>query len=358
MVLDILTSNPEVWSKTVFLIMYDENDGYFDHVVAPTAPASAAQGASTVDTAGEFNSGDGQPFGLGPRVPLFAISPWSTGGYVCSQVFDHTSVIRFLEQRFGVMEPNISPWRRAVCGDLTTAFDFANPNPAVPKLPDTRPAISKAAATRHLPEPQQSPHQAMPVQEPGTRPARPIPYALSVNGQDGGGGQFNIAFANTGSIGSSFHLYDLKSNAAPLLYTIGAGDTLAASCTPGGTGGAYSFRVQGANGFVRWFSGTVGDLAQPQVTLNEDAATGSVCLHIVNRGSAAITVQVADAAYGAANQSKQLQGGASWTLNWPLDASAQWYDLQVTTTGDAAFQQRFAGHVETGKVSSSDPANY
>ncbi|MGC3526624.1 alkaline phosphatase family protein, partial [Pseudomonas aeruginosa] len=68
-----------------------------------------------------------QPNGLGPRVPMYVISPWSKGGWVTSQVFDHTSVIRFLEQRFGVMEPNISAWRRAVCGDLTSAFNFANP---------------------------------------------------------------------------------------------------------------------------------------------------------------------------------------------------------------------------------------
>ena len=66
------------------------------------------------------------PYGGGVRVPLLAVSPWSTGGYVCSETFDHTSLIRFVEARFGVVEPNITPWRRAVFGDLTSCFDFAS----------------------------------------------------------------------------------------------------------------------------------------------------------------------------------------------------------------------------------------
>lgn len=57
--------------------------------------------------------------------------------FVRSQVFDHTSVIRFIETRFGVYEPNITAWRRAVCGDLTTAFDFRTPDSRIPPLPDT-----------------------------------------------------------------------------------------------------------------------------------------------------------------------------------------------------------------------------
>src|SRR5208282_1064863 len=70
--------------------------------------------------------------GLGERVPCIIILPWSRGGYVCSQVFDHTSVIRFIEQWTGVKDPNLSAWRRQVCGDLTSAFNFANPNTNFP----------------------------------------------------------------------------------------------------------------------------------------------------------------------------------------------------------------------------------
>ena len=116
-VLDALTADPKVWARTVLLITYDENDGFFDHVV----PAYPTAGSSTVDLRDEFlaasNGHVAGPYGLGQRVPMLVVSPWSTGGFVCSEVYDHTSIIRFVEKRFGVHEPNISPWRRAVCGD-------------------------------------------------------------------------------------------------------------------------------------------------------------------------------------------------------------------------------------------------
>ncbi len=131
--LDALTSNPEVWSKTAFFLCYDENDGFFDHVVPPTVPASKAQGLSTVDTVNEYFEGNSEypagSIGFGVRVPMLVISPWSKGGYVSSEFFDHTSLIRFIEQRFGphnpkLVEPNITPWRRAVSGDLDFGIQF------------------------------------------------------------------------------------------------------------------------------------------------------------------------------------------------------------------------------------------
>jgi phospholipase C len=131
--LDALTANPAVWSKTVLFINYDEEGGFFDHMVPPTPPANSSLGASTVKTTNELYAGDSShpagPYGLGMRVPMLVVSPWSKGGWVDSQVFDHTSVIRFLEARFGVTESNITPWRRAVTGDLTSAFNFARPTP-------------------------------------------------------------------------------------------------------------------------------------------------------------------------------------------------------------------------------------
>src|SRR4029453_18944896 len=145
-VLDALTSNPQVWSKTVLLVTYDENDGFFDHLVPPTPPRSPANGPSTVDTSDEIFAGrpgnPRGPYGLGIRVPMIVVSPWSKGGWVCSEVFDHTSLIRFIDRRFGpghpdLTETNITDWRRAICGDLTAAFDFATPNTARVPLPDT-----------------------------------------------------------------------------------------------------------------------------------------------------------------------------------------------------------------------------
>ncbi|HMA50542.1 MAG TPA: phospholipase C, phosphocholine-specific, partial [Magnetospirillaceae bacterium] len=125
-ILTALASNPAVWAKTVFILNYDENDGFFDHMPPPIPAIKPKFGASTVDTEGEALGSE--PFGLGPRVPALIVSPWTKGGWVNSEVFDHTSVIRFLEARFGVKEPNITPWRRAVTGDLTSAFDFAKPD--------------------------------------------------------------------------------------------------------------------------------------------------------------------------------------------------------------------------------------
>jgi phospholipase C len=143
-IFDILVSNPDVFSKTVFIVNYDEGDGSFDHIVSPTPPAAAGFGASTVSIANEIVTGSGEPagflsgpIGLSTRVPFMAISPWSKGGYVNSQVFDHSSLIKFIEKRFRVFEPNISQWRRAVVGDLASMFNFANPNHGHVKLSST-----------------------------------------------------------------------------------------------------------------------------------------------------------------------------------------------------------------------------
>ena len=121
--LEALASNPRVFSKSVFFLMYDENDGYFDHVPPPTAPPGTADEYLERDppaAAGGING----PIGLGFRVPMIVISPFSAGGFVSSEVYDHTSTIRFMERIFGVEEPNISAWRRQTCGDLTESLNL------------------------------------------------------------------------------------------------------------------------------------------------------------------------------------------------------------------------------------------
>ncbi|WP_158884467.1 alkaline phosphatase family protein [Amycolatopsis anabasis] len=133
---DAIAANPDVWKKTVFILTYDENDGFFDHVFPPIPAAG---------TADEFV--DGTPIGLGFRVPTVIVSPWTAGGYVCSERFDHSSLIRFLEARFGVREPHISEWRRKTVGDLTSAFRFTKP-PA--RFPSENERLRYAATVRHL----------------------------------------------------------------------------------------------------------------------------------------------------------------------------------------------------------------
>lgn len=154
--IDAVAANPDVWAKTAFILNYDENDGIFDHVVPPTAPAG---------TPLEYIGG--LPIGAGFRVPCILISPWTTGGRVCSELFDHTSVLRFLEHFTGVREPNISPWRRRTFGDLTAAFRFDHADSHSPTLPDTATELSLAKyGASSLPKPElPGANQRFPKQE-------------------------------------------------------------------------------------------------------------------------------------------------------------------------------------------------
>ncbi|BCJ33974.1 putative non-hemolytic phospholipase C [Actinocatenispora thailandica] len=170
-VLDALGSRPDVWAKTVFVIVYDENDGLFDHVPPPRPPEGTPGEWVTVDPLPAGAVGIAGPVGPGYRVPALVISPWSTGGWVCSEPFDHTSQLRFLERRFGVRESNISAWRRRTVGDLTSALRLGHAAPRFPRLPDPTPLLAveqREAAT--LPLPTVPTSQQVPHQEPGHRP--------------------------------------------------------------------------------------------------------------------------------------------------------------------------------------------
>jgi phospholipase C len=136
-VLAALVSNPEVWSKTVLFHMYDENDGFFDHVPPPVAPHGTAGEYVTVSPLPRDANDIAGPVGMGFRVPMLVLSPFSRGGHVASEVFDHTSQLRFLEERFGVRAPNISAWRRRVAGDLTSTLHPRTGDASVPTLPST-----------------------------------------------------------------------------------------------------------------------------------------------------------------------------------------------------------------------------
>jgi phospholipase C len=175
-----LFANPSVWAKTVVFITYDENGGFFDHVAPMVAPPGTPGEEVTVSPLPADAAGVARPIGLGFRVPMLVVSPFSRGGYVCSDRFDHTSMLRFLETRFGVEVPNLSVWRRSVTGDLTSTLDLTKPDLSVPSLP--APTAEQVAAPRGCP-----PHEIiakvptyqapagppMPTQEPGTAKRRP-----------------------------------------------------------------------------------------------------------------------------------------------------------------------------------------
>jgi phospholipase C len=166
-ILETLVSKPEVWAKTVFLVVYDENGGWFDHVAPPTpgplvtltngvAAQSGAAYRGEYVTPGALRSvypasspADSQgvlgPVGLGFRVPALVVSPFSAGGWVCPDVFDHVSTLKFIEKVFlpagtllGDDGLDVSPWRYEAVGDLTSALPgLASPVTAVAPLPPT-----------------------------------------------------------------------------------------------------------------------------------------------------------------------------------------------------------------------------
>jgi phospholipase C len=169
--LDALASNPKVFAKTVFFLNYDENDGFFDHVPPPVAPPGmAGEYLSTLPSAAGGIAG---PIGLGFRVPMIVVSPLSAGGYLSSQVYDHTSTIRFMEQVFGVEEPNISAWRRQTCGDLTGALNLrAGRRASFPSLPFNY-LLNQYVNSQDQNPPVVPTSQTLPTQEPGSRPQVP-----------------------------------------------------------------------------------------------------------------------------------------------------------------------------------------
>ena len=172
-------ANPAIWAKTVLFLTFDENGGFFDHVPPTTAPPGTpgeyVTAAAVPDPTSIGSPAISGPIGLGFRVPMLVISPFSRGGFVSSDLFDHTSVLRFLETRFGAEVPNLSAWRRATVGDMTSAFNFKAPDTSIPNLPATLPAVSQAIqqCANNLAgfTPYTVPAtQTAPVQETGTAP--------------------------------------------------------------------------------------------------------------------------------------------------------------------------------------------
>ncbi|MFH8238334.1 phosphocholine-specific phospholipase C [Streptomyces sp. NPDC018321] len=356
-VLDALTSNPAVWAKTALFITYDENDGFFDHLVPPLPPKSAARGRSTVDVSLDVFEGSAKHregfYGLGPRVPMLVVSPWSKGGFVCSETFDHTSIIRFMERRFGVREPQISPWRRAICGDLTSAFDFSRKDSRPARLPDTD-AYEPPDRERHpdyRPTPPADPD--MPRQERGLRPARPLRYAPHVDGAvDAAAGRFTLTFASGPRAGAAFLVTSGNRTDGPWTYTTEAGKSIADTWNSAYSDGSYDLTVHGPNGFLRAFRGP-NKVTGCEVTARH---TGDdLRLTLTNAGSGTARLRVTDG-YGGRSRTVTVRPGATVHHTVDLARSRRWYDVTVTSESDPAFLRRLAGHVENGRPGVSDPA--
>ena len=389
--LDILTKNPDVWKKTIFVLTYDENDGYFDHVppfVPPHPDGRDGAVANGVNTADEYvtaaqeriRSGDEaatleSPIGLGFRVPMVVASPWSKGGWVNSEVFDLTSPLQFLEhfleKKTGkqIKETNISAWRRLVCGDMTSVF-----RPATGAEAPVMEALGRDAyverifssKTKGLPEDYILVNTAAPQwpkQEPGTKPACALPYnSRATAGLDKSHEHLAIRFdvvggmSKTKSIGVPFRVHALVPHTPDMLpgrtwnFALREGEQLDYRWRLADfAGGIYHLQVHGPNGFFCEFKGNADD---PDVTVavEGDMGTGKVKVGCTSRGK--LEVHVRDVSYTGATHPINATGELLWL---DVGASGGWYDIVVEVVGYPGFCRRFAGHVETGKPSITDP---
>lgn len=417
-ILDILTQNPEVWKKTIFIVTFDENDGYFDHIPPFVAPdpkdPTTGKCSNGIDTDVEYiyledelkeglpkREARGGPVGLGFLVPMIIASPWSRGGQVCSQVFDHTSTLQFLEVFLEhklnkeVKVENISNWRRTITGDLTTVFNpyqedkvglpFLKKDPFIEKIynakfkktpSDFRPLTEEEKKQINA-SPRLSP--VMPKQEMGVRTACALPYELYAEGRlNRDKKEFELTLSagknifGQRAVGSPFNVYfpgrvvvahQSFGHAGSRSYAVTAGDSLVESW-PVRFFEKENFhvRVYGPNGFYREYKGTIDD---PKITVACEyehqksllkKLTGNVVVKITHSDTShPYTLQIIDNAYKNNTITRTLNTGET-AIVLDLTKSYSWYDFTVKVSGFNHFEWRYAGHVDTGKPSITDPA--
>lgn len=425
-VLDILTQDPKIWEKTILVLTYDENDGYFDHIPPFTAPdptdEETGKCSPSVNVSGvEYirrederrrgvskRSARTGPVGLGFRVPMVIASPWSRGGHVCSEVFDHTSTLQFLEHFINekynkqIQVSNISDWRRTVCGDLTSAFrkyegtgdhtiKFLERDPHIEKIYDAKfkeePSdyknLSDSEIAKINEDPQSSP--VIPQQEQGVRPSCGLPYELYADIKLTPNKEAIKLVMKAGNevfgpraAGSPFKVYALGKYLTPKSeennnpdfetarvwdYAVSAGDELTDTYPiKAFKSREYDLQVHGPNGFYREFHGNRKDPLldiQCSYEQNEDGSnklTGNLTLQITNRSHQKYQVQVSDNSYGKGMISKKIPALSKKTVVLNLNSSHGWYNITIKIEGYEAFGRQYAGRVETGKGSYSDPA--
>ena len=341
-VLQTLFSNPDLWKNTALFITYDEHDGFFDHQLPPFPEATVTD---------EYIAG--LPIGPGTRVPMLIGSPWTRGGYVDSNVYDHTSMLRFLAAWTGVKPVNITPWRESVTGDLTAAFDFQNPDFSIPgNIPTLDQTWALTQLTGGSTTPPAEGDQKMPTQEPGTRPHRPTihqPFAdVTV---DRTTSQVTAALTNTGTVGVSFAVYpDDYLVATPTPVTVLQSSPRSYVWDAALTAGKYAFSVYGPDGFLTSFAGEVVPAGQntgpvPVVTAAlRSAATKTVELTLANEGQEEILYTLTPNDYEGRTQTVTVKLGSPKTISWPTDQYG-YYDVVITTNTADGFRRRYAGRI-------------
>lgn len=419
-VLDILTKNPETWKKTIFILTYDENDGYFDHVppfVAPKPNDIHSGGISEgLDVSDEYVSIEEElkrqgidkkdlresPVGLGYRVPLIIASPWTRGGWVNSELCDITSTIRFMEKFVekktgkSVRESNISSWRRAITGDLTSAFRPYNGE--VLSFPDAvqRNAFVRAiyeAKSKDLPKGFQALEQNeiasinrhpfdspfLPKQETGIKDSNALPYELYVEEQRIDASVIELTFLAANDFfgehaaGAAFNVYApgnyLKtvSNGHPIwetvktwAFAVKAGDRLNYRWPINHFDKEkYHLQVYGPNGFFRELKGILSDDGISVRCLYEkkkatQQLTGNIEL-LLETKAATLEVEISDWSYGQELIRKQIKSHEATRIVLDTSKDYGWYDFSIFVKGQSTFERRYAGRVENGMASKSDP---
>ncbi|SHM70243.1 phospholipase C [Cyclobacterium lianum] len=416
--LDILTSDPEVWKKTIFILNYDENDGYFDHVppFVPPKPGDLSTGrlSEGLDARSEFVTLDQElsypgirpedaresPVGLGYRVPLIVASPWSRGGWVNSEVCDITSTIMFMEKLLShktgkrLHEDNISSWRRNICGDLTSVFRPYNGeeiplpesvdmeehvksiyNAAFKDLPDNFKVLDQNEIQQANRNPMDSPW--IPKQETGTRPSSALAYELYVDGEvDTAKGTFALTFNASDrkfgkkALGAPFLVYapgtfrDSKTGQLITMrswsFALKPGDQLLYQWPlEAFRDEHYHLLVYGPNGFFREFRGNnkTSGLKTKSVYKSEDFVSGKgyFLIELENQDRKPVSVRVQDNAYGQGSKSLILPAGDRKSVRIATASSHGWYDFSLLQTENDAFLKRYAGRLEFGRHSRSDP---
>jgi len=415
-VLDILTKNPEIWKKTIFILTYDENDGYFDHLrpfsIPDNGKPETGKCSAAIDTEIEYvrlknelehgvseKQAREAPVGLGFRVPMIIASPWSKGGKVCSQVFDHTSTLQFLEgfvnKKFNknIKLDNISQWRRTICGDLTSVFTPFNKkeeglpflqrdayverihNARFKKNPSGFKSLTNLEIKQILKDPMKSAHQ--PKQEKGIRPSCALPYELYADGKlNSDKKSFEI------SLQAGDEIFGKKSKGSPftvstpVLYSdsliksgeygriwsfaVSSGDTLTYQWQLENFDKQhYHLCLDGPNGFFREFK---GDRSDPELQISckyqngkvKSNLTGNVVLNITNLKNNRYEIEIIDHVHKGDNH-KQIINNTKTEIPLDLKQSYAWYDFSVRIIGFENYERRYSGRVETGVNGFTDP---
>lgn len=413
-VLDILTQNPEVWKKTIFILNYDENDGYFDHIPPFVAPdpndPDTGKVSSGIDVTGEFVTIDEElkagfkkedsrtsPVGLGYRVPLIVASPWSRGGWVNSEVCDITSTIQFLEKFLSkktgkkIEEPNISSWRRTVSGDLTSAFrpyngektdlpDWLDRNKYIQEIYNARfkdlPNNYKTLDADEVKALAKEPQSVLPHQESGTKPSNALKYEMYVDGRFSDDGKdFVIRFEcatdlfGEASLGSAFNVYAPGNYLNKQTQRFEPVKTWAFAVKAGSVleyhwplqsfeGQQYHLRVYGPNGFFREFRGNkTGHAIQVSIdpVKHDGKQSHLIDVRIKNTGPQSVALKLFDEKYQKSQTGFVMKPGSMETATRYTETSHGWYDFTIVSIEGDDFEIRYAGRLETGADSISDP---